>query len=218
MGVPASLLPSGTSGSSLAAYLTQHLRTLRGFSLTRAGYHTNGPGFWLSLAYYPCGLFLINGERSRQLGSDLDLLLLAFKHNVLGPPDPRMVDPKQYAIETVYVHFGASPPTIAGKRALLASPCCRTQPQIGWHRVTLAEFLPLAATATNAQPAPNQTATTSTIQAPFRVTLPGPAAPTAKTATSGSSRPLKPGEICPRCGAEVRKRDLLNSTYVGCLC
>jgi len=46
----------------------------RGYTLSLSGYHARGPGFWLSAVYYgSCGLFLLSGERSRQLGSDLDL-------------------------------------------------------------------------------------------------------------------------------------------------
>jgi hypothetical protein len=182
LGVPASLLPSGTSGSSLATYLTGHLRQRRGFALTRAGYHTHGPGFWLSVAYYPCGLFLINGERSRQLGSDLDLLLLAFRHNLVTPPDARMLDARHYNIETVYVHYGSAPSPVCDKTSLLASGCCRMQPQLGWHRVTLAEFLPLS------------------------------------TRSAAPAKPLRLGDVCPKCGAVVRERALLNGTFVGCLC
>src|SRR5262249_8590360 len=69
LGAPRSLLPSGATSSWLAGQLTQHLRKQRGFGLSFSGYHTKGPGFWLSVAYYnSCGLFLINGERSRTLG------------------------------------------------------------------------------------------------------------------------------------------------------
>src|SRR5207253_10856019 len=72
LGVPRALLPSGATANWLSGQLTQHLRKQRGFALSFSGYHTKGPGFWLSVAYYAtCGLFLINGERSRALGSDL---------------------------------------------------------------------------------------------------------------------------------------------------
>ena len=64
LGVPRSLLPSGATSTWLAGQMTQHLRKQRGYGLSFSGYHTKGPGFWLSVAYYSaCGLFLINGER-----------------------------------------------------------------------------------------------------------------------------------------------------------
>ena len=43
-----------------------------------------------------------------------------------------------------------------------------------------------------------------------------PAAPAAGAAPA--ARPLKVGDICPVCKAEVRVRPLLHGTYVGCLC
>ena len=197
LGVPQSLLPSGSSSTWLADQLTQHLRGQRGFTFACSGYHTQGPGFWLSVASYgPAGLFLVNGERSRALGSDLDLLLLGFKHGVLpSPSDPRLLDPKQYATQQVYVRFAAPLSPVASRQALLASPHCRTQPTPGFQRVTLAEFQPAARAAAAAPPSA-----------------------TARTARAASSKPLKPGDVCPVCGAEVCERALLQGTYVGCLC
>jgi len=186
--VPASLLAAGTSSYNLARQLTDHLRAKRGFALSVSGYHVAGPGFWLSAAYYRSGLFLLSGERSRQLGSDLDLLLLAFRHGVLQPPDSRMRDPKQYALETVYVNYATFQPAVVGKQALLSAPQCRAQPRTGWQKVTLAEFLPVAQA-----------------QAPAG-------------GSSAPARTLKVGDVCPVCGAEVRLRPLLVGSYVGCLC
>src|SRR5207302_8965341 len=132
---------------------------------------------WLSAVYYgACGLFLINGERSRQAGSDLDLLLLAFQHGIIQAPDPRMRDPKQFALSTVHVNFSTYQPAITSKQALLASPQCRTQPQPGWQKVTLAEFVPLSQAAAP-QPAAN-----------------GPVAVSAKGA---APKPLTIGDTCP---------------------
>jgi hypothetical protein len=189
VGVPLSLLPTGTTGHSLATVLTNHLRQQRGFALAFSGYHTRGPGFWLSATYYDCGLFLINGERSRQRGSDLDLLLLAFQHGVIPPPDPRMNDRKHYTVQTVHVNFSKFQPRILNKQGLLAAPQCRTQTTAGWQKVTLAEFLPV------------------TTQ------------PSAANGNGGApAKPLKVGDICPACGAEYRVRPLLNGSFVGCLC
>src|SRR5262245_32796298 len=151
--VPSTLLPSGTSSYSLARLLTDHLRVQRGFALSVSGYHVAGPGFWLSAVYYPCGLFLVSAERSRQLGSDLDLLQLAFQHGVVQPLDPRMRDAKQYSVETVYVNFATCQSGITSKQALLGSAQCRAQPRTGWQKVTLAEFLPVTQARHAAPPA-----------------------------------------------------------------
>lgn len=192
------LLPPGGTSYVLADQLTQHLRLQRGFTFACSGYHARGPGFWLSVAWYgAAGLFLVNGERSRALGSDLDLLLLGFNHGVLPTPtDPRLLDAGQYATQQVYVRFAAPVRPVGNRQALLSSPHCRTQPAAGFQRVTLAEFRPQAA------PAP-----------------PPPAASTARKASAPAPpRPLKPGDTCPVCGAEVRQRALLRGTFVGCLC
>ena len=164
------------------------MRTKRGFALSVSGYHTGGPGFYLTAMYYSCGLFLISGDRSRQLGSDLDQLLLAIQNGIIKAPDPRMADIKQYAVESAYVNFAQCQPTIRDKADLLASPHCKTAQQNGWKKVTLAEFLPLARAA-----------------APAAKPTPAP-------------RVLTKGDICPKCKAEVRDRPLLNRSYLGCLC
>ncbi len=198
MGVPLSLLSTGMGSASLATLLSDHMRVKRGFTLALSGYHARGPGLWLSAVYYgTCGLFLINGERSRQAGSDLDLLLLAFQHGIVQAPDPRMRDPKQFAVSTVHVNFSTHQPTIASKQALLTSPQCRTTSASGWQKVTLAEFLPLSQA-----PAPP----------------PGAAGPVAVTVKTPSSKALKPGDVCPVCGARICERPLLNGSFVGCLC
>jgi hypothetical protein len=197
LGVPRALLPSGATSNWLSGQLTQHLRKHRGFTMSFSGYHTKGPGFWLGAAYYgPCGLFLVNGERSRALGSDLDLLILAFRHGVAAPPDPRMLDPRLYATQEVYLRFTSPMAPIASRQALVTSPHCRTQPAAGFQRVTLAEFQPAARAAAAG------------------------AAAAAKGPANGAAAPraLRPGDICPVCGAEVRVRALLQGTYLGCLC
>jgi hypothetical protein len=197
LGVLQTLLPPGTNQAYwVADQLTRHLRKLRGYTISFSGYHARGPGFWLAASYFgPAGLFLLDGARSRSLGSDLDLLLLAFKHGVAAPPDPRMLDPKQYATQVAYVDFSRPLGAIQCKAQLLASPLLQAQPQKGFHRVTLAEFLPVASQAGRAPATP---------ATPVVVTLP--------------PRPLKPGDTCPVCKAEVKARPLLNGTYVGCLC
>jgi hypothetical protein len=198
LGVPRALVPTGATANWLAGQLTQHLRKQRGFSLSFSGYHTKGPGFWLSAAYYSsCGLYLLNGERSRALGTDLELLVLAFRHGIAAPPDPRMLDPRLYTTQEAYVRFTAPMAAIASRQALVTSPHCRSHPAPGFQRVTLAEFQPAARTPGHPPP---QTARSQSA-----------AAPTA----AGT---LRPGDICPVCGAEYRVRALLQGTYLGCLC
>lgn len=195
LGVLRALLPPGTSATALGTLVTQHLRTQRGYSLSLGGYHASGPGFWLSAAYLARpGLFLLDGSRSRSLGSDLDLLLLAFKHGVATPADPQMLDAKQYATQVVHVNCAAPAGPVTGLKAFLASPYCSLQPKPGFQRVTLAEFQPAARAA--AAPAP----------APVKVSI------------AATVKGLKLGSVCPVCHAEVRHRPLLNGTYVGCLC
>lgn len=189
LAVPVSLLPAGTTTYTLSQVLSDYMRLKRGFKLSRSGYHTAGPGFWLSFVYYDCGLFLISAERSRQLGPDLDVLMLGIQHKVLGPPDPGMSDPRQFRTETVYVNFTQPLAGIAGKQQLLNSPQVRTQPQAGWQKVTLAEFLPLSG-----------------------------AGPSPTAVTAAPPKPLKVGDTCPRCKARVALRPLLNGSFVGCLC
>ncbi len=200
LGVPQSLLPAGMDSYRLADQITQHMRKHRGFALSSSGYWTKGPGFWFSAVYYPCGLFLIHGERSRPIGSDLDQLLLAFHHGVLTPPDPHMMDPKQYAVQTVYGNFTNVAAGVRGKQDLLASPQVRAQAQSGWQKLTLAEFLPLTTAAAAA-------ATAQAARAPAKPAAAKPA-----------PKPLALGDICPVCGAEVKVRPLLKGSFVGCLC
>jgi hypothetical protein len=176
----------------LAEQITQHMRKHRGFTLSVSGYWTKGPGFWFSAVYYPCGLYLIYGERSRPVGSDLDQLLLAFHHGVLAPPDPRMIDPKQYAVQTVYGNFAKVAAAVKNKSDLLASPQIRPQVQSGWQKLTLAEFLPVSTAAQG-----------------------GAVKPLTKTC---APKALKIGDVCPVCGAMVCERPLLNGSFVGCMC
>lgn len=190
---PQALLPAGSTTHTLAQQLTDHLRQKRGFRLARSGYHASGPGLWLSFVYYDCGLFLINAERSRQLGTDLDVLQLGLQHKVVALGDPRFRDPRQYRTETVYVNFSAHQPVVTSKQQLLSSPQVRVQAHPGWQKVTLAEFLPLS------QQAPGH----------------GGGGGGARAAPP---RPLRPGDVCPVCGATVQSRPLLNGSYVGCLC
>jgi hypothetical protein len=192
-GVLETLLPSGTDAYLLARQLTQHVRQLRGYTLAIGGYHAKGPGFWVSTVYFAsCGVFLIDGARSRALGPDLDLLLLAFRHGVLTPFDPRLLDPKQFRTRQVHVRCATPPGAVQNLQALLAWSGCQTQAAAGFQPVTLAEFLPVA-----------------TAVAP---------APASAPAGKANAARLKPGDVCPVCKAVICARPLLNGTYVGCLC
>jgi hypothetical protein len=200
VGIMQSLLPPGTTVHALADDLTRHNRQRRGFDLTVSSYHARGPGFWLQVAYYAsAGVFLLDGERSRALGSDLDLLILAFQHGVLSAPDPRMVDPRLYTTQTVYVNYAGTPAPVCSRQDLLSAPQCRLQPHKGFQKVTLAEFQPVASAA----------------KAPANA---APVATKVKSSKPTAAAALKVGDICPVCKAEVRTRALLNGTYVGCLC
>ncbi len=197
-GVLETLLPSGMNSSTLASQLTQHVRTLRGFTLSSGGYHARGPGFWVSVVYFATGgLFLVDGSRSRKMGSDLDLLLLAFQHGILQPFDPRLLDPAYYRTQSIHVNFATLPGPVRCKQDLLSWPGCRTQAAPGFQAATLAEFVPVASQAATA------TSKGGTGKSG------GQTAPAAKP---------KVGDICPVCKAEYRLRPLLNGTYVGCLC
>ncbi len=233
-GVLRSLLPPGTSSDALADQVTQHMRQVRGFHLSFGGYHMRGGGFWLNVVYYdPCGLFLIDGSRSRATGSDLDLLMLAFRQGVAQPPDPRMTDPRLYQTQVVYVDFTVPVAPVGGTQDLLSSTQCRMHPATGFHRVTLAEFLPIAAVANP----PAQTALPGAAAGPpgpvmaAMAAAPGPQAGTGGQAAtpllpgqaaspSGRTRPgkLRLGDTCPLCHAEVQERALFTGRFIGCLC
>src|SRR5438270_1584626 len=129
IGTLRSLLPAGNATCYwLASALTQHFRARRGYTWAVAGYHAQGPGFWLSAAYVAsAGLFLLDGERSRGRGSDLDLLLLAFQHGVAPVSDPGMLDVRQYATRVAYLNFGGLAGPVGSLAGLLASPHCLAQ-------------------------------------------------------------------------------------------
>lgn len=217
VGVLRSLLTPGMSSDLLAEQVTQHLRNVRGFDQSFGGYHMRGGGFWLNAVYYGCGVFLVDGARSRSMGSDLDLLMLAFKHGVAHPLDPRMNDPQLYSTQVVYVDFSVPVRPVSGKQDLLASPQCRLSPASGFHRVTLAEFLPVA------QVGALSTAMASAMPVPVVSQVPAAPQPVPVVTQPAvrpqrPARPLKAGEICPVCNAEVKERVLFSSSYVGCLC
>jgi hypothetical protein len=202
LGVLRSLLPPGSSAPWLADTLTAHNRRRRGFAWSLSGYHAVGPGFWLTAGYYAhCGLFLLNGAKSRSVGSDLDLLLLAFQYGVAAPTHARMTDPHEYTVRECYLDFSSLPGTIQAPQDLYSSPQCSLQPKRGYQRVTAAEFRPVAALASVMANSP--AAATPHASSPVR-----PAA--------GPPRTI--GAICPVCHAEIRERHLFTGSYIGCLC
>lgn len=214
VGVLRSLLPTGTSADLLADQVTQHMRTVRDFGLSFGGYHMRGGGFWLNAIYYDrCGVFLIDGSRSRASGSDLDLLLLAFKQGVVPPPDPRMTDPQNYATQVIYVDFSVPVKPVNTKQDLLSSPQVRLSHAAGFHRVTVAEFQPIAVQAAGNSQAP-ATPLLPNLGPPPAMHVPTPVV----AAGNPSARHLRLGDTCPVCQAEWCERPLLTGTFVGCLC
>jgi hypothetical protein len=176
----------------------------------------------LSAAYYAqAGVFLLDGARSRALGSDLDLLILAFQHGLAAAPDPLMTDPGQYITQEAYVDFSRPLGPIFSALDLFLSSQCRLQPQSGFRRVTIAEFQPGARRpAPPLKSAASLPAPAATARRPLRLRtlLPASASGTGSGAGSASATGLKVGDICPKCGAEVRERPLLTGTFIGCLC
>jgi hypothetical protein len=196
VGVLASLLPTGMSSYQLADELSQHVRALRGYSHSVSGYHTNGPGFWLSAVYWAsCQMFLVCGDRSRSLGSDLDLLMLAFQHGVLKPSSPGTLTPTSFTVQPLYHDSRQPMPSVTVKADLLTATGISTQAVKGWKELTLVEYVGSANTSSPVAPPPR--ATTATV-----VAVPAPGV----------------GQRCAKCGAEIRQRSLLNQTYFGCMC
>ena len=187
--------PDWHDSYQLADQLSQHVRALRGYSLSVSGYHTNGPGFWLSAVYWAsCHMFLLCGDRSRSLGSDLDLLMLAFQHGVLKPSAPGMLNPTSFTLQPLYHDARQTMPAVTVKADLLSATGISTQPVKGWKELTLAEHIGPANTNSTVAPPPQAT--------PSRWSRSRPGC----------------GPALSQCGAEIRQRSLLNQTYFGCMC
>ncbi len=142
-------LPAGMSPRQAAAFITQHVRTLRGYALSVGGYHTVISD-WLSAVYWDgAALFALRSDRGRTAGKlSLDVLIKSVQRGLIKPAHPAMLDPKQYVTQDVYLSV-VPPPTVTSAAALLASSHISTSPKPGYSNVTLAEFLPLS----RAQPA-----------------------------------------------------------------
>jgi hypothetical protein len=192
LGALVSQLGKGTDRYRLARELTAHVAASRGYTLSLAGYHTQGGGFWLSAAYWSrIGVFVLKSDRGQTRSSDLDLLIKAFATGVAKPLDQAMLDASQYATQRVLLNVTqtAPPTSLSG---LLSSPAVGSRAP-GFVEVTLAEYLPVARTA-------NST--------PVGSVVAGPAA----------KAPPKLGERCSACGEIVSEHALLTSVYVGCGC
>lgn len=142
IGVLASLLPNGMQSYQLADELSRHVRARRGYSVSVSGYHTQGPGFWFGAVYWAsCNVFLLDGERSRKLGTDLDLLMLSFQYGVLKPSAPAMLNPTSFVVQPLFLDLHQPISPVAAKADLLASSGVSMQPTAGWKKVTMAEFV-----------------------------------------------------------------------------
>lgn len=200
----AKLLPPQMTSDQLAREVSQHVRQLRGFAWSVGGYHYACNKIWLSAAYYPCGLFLLDGSRNHDGRSDLDLLLEAFRGGLVKPQDPRMLDAGQYATQEVYLDMSIPITPVRNRHDILRSKQCSPTFRVSSRRVTIAEFLPM----------------TTQLASPGVSVQPTPATGVAVTqlAPSQASRVMRVGERCPSCGATVEERPSLTETYIGCLC
>jgi hypothetical protein len=244
VGALASLLPAQMTSDQLARELSQHVRLLRGYSWSVGGYHYACNKIWLSAAFYPCGVFLLDGSRNHDGRSDLELLIEAFRGGLVKPPDARMLDPGQYATQEVYLDMSVPITPVRNRHDIVRSQQCSPTFRVASRRVTIAEFLPMQVSAQppTGQPAaavpPGITTGTSASGTPASgqpVVALGPPVPhgqltpptgipsprVAATSTSGAPG-RKPaarlGERCPVCGAVVAERPSLTETFVGCLC
>jgi hypothetical protein len=143
LGALASLLPAQMTSDQLARELSQHVRLLRGYAWSVGGYHYACNKIWLSAAFYPCGVFLLDGSRNHDGRSDLELLLEAFRGGLVKPQDARMLDPGQYATQEVYLDMSVPITPVRNRHDLLRSQQCSPTFRVASRRVTIAEFLPM---------------------------------------------------------------------------
>lgn len=243
VGALASLLPAQMTSDQLARELSQHVRLLRGYSWSVGGYHYACNKIWLSAAFYPCGVFLLDGSRNHDGRSDLELLIEAFRGGLVKPQDGRMLDPGQYATQEVYLDMSVPITPVRNRHDILRSQQCSPTFRVASRRATIAEFLPMqvqapppgqptaGATTSAAAGATTSAAASTTLGQPV-VTLgqtppagqltPATGIPSARAAATVSASGRKPaarlGERCPICGAVVAERPSLTETFIGCLC
>lgn len=205
VGTLARLLPTHMTAAQLAHELSEHVRKLRGYTWSIGGYHYSHNRLWLSAAYYPCGLFVLDASHNARRRKDLDVLIDAFRCGLVQPQDPRMTDPALYVTREVYLDMSAPIVPVQSMHDLLQSPLCSTSFRGQGRRVTLAEFQPLAVRASRQR---------SSVR-----TAPPPATATTPFATSPAKRPApRVGERCPICGEQIKERPSLTDTFIGCLC
>lgn len=211
-----SLLPAKMDEYRLAKSLSQHVQQLRGVTVATGGYHVEASGFWLNAAYFAQGgFFLLDGESSRNIGSDLDLLMLALNHGVLSVSEPGIDDPANYAVQTIAMDRTSGPmghlTTVAH---LLAAPYVSTSPTkpTGWLNVTLAEFLPVSTIA------PSPSASLSAAAATGTRTLISDRRSIRGDCRGSHSWAAEDRRCLSELRSEFRERTLLHDTYVDCEC
>lgn len=191
----------------LAMELSDHMRNLRGYEWSVSGYHAGSASLWLTAAYYSCGIFLISGERDSKRATNLDCLIHGFKHNVVKPADPRMLQVQSYRTHDVYLDMSKPIVPVNSVQDILSSPQCSASYGVGRRAgasrsVTVAEFLPFASVSAG-KPRPAGT----------------PARQAAGRARPRGTRPvLRLGDRCPTCGEVVKERASLTETFIGCMC
>lgn len=196
-------LPTGMTHEQAALEITAHVRALRGYRLSVAGYHTSIGG-WLSAAYWnQAGIFVLRADRGSSASkTPLSVLIDALTRGPMAPLDPAMLDPAQYAVQDVFLSV-VPPPSVTSLAGLLASAHVSPTKTADHQKVTLAAFLPAA-------PAPS---------APSPPVSPAGAAPSPTVSVPAEpALPLQPGERCPTCGQTVGERWLFTTHYTGCGC
>jgi hypothetical protein len=189
---------------TLAQELSAHIRAVRGYRWAFSGYHASGAGFWLSVAYYGDGLFLVDGSRNHGGAKDVDLLVQAFRARLAMPDDPGMLDPALYACDTV--HISCAPPLgpVKTKADILRLQQCSLAPRQGFQRVSIVEFLPFTTRGVSGAKAAPSTVTAA-----------------AQSATKGGVRAWLAsdvGEMCHSCGKTVKPLTICGKTEYNCMC
>jgi len=199
-------LATGVDGYALAREATAHVSSTRGYDAAIGGYHSNGVGFWLSAVYIASlDAFLLDGHRSRTGPNDIGLLVQSFVQKVWTPADVGMTDPSRYTTQPLLVDMTRAAGNWPDLQAFLASPAVHASATASTRAVTLASYQ-RPATHCPAVPGSAALAGVPVVAAVL------PAAPAAPAV------PLREGERCPQCGHAVQWRQLLTSSYLGCLC
>lgn len=207
VGSLASLLPAGMTQHTLAQDLKDHMRGARGYRWAFSGYHATGPGFWLSVAYYGDGLFLVDGSRNYGGAKDVDLLVQAFRARLAQPDDPGMLDPALYAVDVVHLNYSTPVGTVRTKQDILQLSQCSLAPRQGFRRAAILEFLPLTT-----QVAQMQAVAPATVTA--KVSTPASAGP--RIIPTWSARDV--GTTCKACRKQVKPLTINFVTEHNCMC